>query len=468
MTAHTGATKPGNRDWTQETSVSPRSGEDATGSADLLAELGAAPLGRFHVKLGLFISLILLFDGYDLYNAAYIVHDVASSWQLTRVGMGLLLSSGLAGFAIGSTLSGFLSDRFGRRTVLLLGSWSSGAMSLVIALGAHDLASYIPLRVVMGIALGLLMPVAVTYVNEVAPARIANLFTTWFFSLGWLAGASSAGFIAAWLLPHHGWRSLYYVGALMLPASALFRLLPESPHFLASQARWSELKALMSSIRPEHDSRYASMLNMTAAAPLRQPRSLSLLLSRTFLPRSICYWLAGALSLFSAYGLSSWLPAIMLQRGENVSTSFAYGSMLAASAAFGGLITAALADALRDRRSVITISYLLGAIAVLALSRANGRLWISLAVISAGMFVVGSQIMLNNIVATSYPTEMRGTGIGVFLGVSRVGAMLGPSIAGLIQQWSGGYDMMFVAIGATVLSTGALVFGVAPGKRKTP
>ncbi|NIF40822.1 MFS transporter [Burkholderia sp. Tr-862] len=425
------------------------------------------PLGRFHIRLGLLISLILLFDGYDLYNAAYIVHDVAASWQLTRTDMGFLLSSGLAGFAIGSTASGFLSDRFGRRTVLLLGCWASGVMSLAIALTAHNLASYIPLRITMGIALGLLMPVAVTYVNEVTPTRVANLFTTWFFSLGWLAGASSAGFIAAWLLPHYGWQCLYYVGALMLPVSVIFHLLPESPHFLASRSRWDELKTLLSKIRPEHASRYASLNPIPPAASPRRSLSLSLLLSSEYLPRSICYWFAGAFSLFSAYGLSAWLPTIMLQRGENLSASFAYGSLLAAAAAVGGLITAVIADALRDRRSVISVSYVLGAIAIVALANVKGHLWLGAAVASAGMFVVGSQIMLNNIVATSYPTEMRGTAVGVFLGVSRLGAMLGPSVAGMIQQWSGGYDVMFVTVGGTILATAALVFGAAPGTSKS-
>ncbi len=430
----------------------------------MLAELGMAPLGRFHIRLGLLISLILLFDGYDLYNAAYIVHDVAASWQLTRTDMGFLLSSGLAGFAIGSTVSGFLSDRFGRRRVLLLGCWASGAMSLAIALTAHNLASYIPLRILMGIALGLLMPVAVTYVNEVTPKRVANLFTTWFFSLGWLAGASSAGFIAAWLLPHYGWQCLYYVGALMLPVSVIFHFLPESPHFLASRSRWDELKTLMSKIRPEHAARYASIQTTLPTVRPRRPLSLPLLFSRAYLPRSVCYWLAGAFSLFSAYGLSAWLPTIMLQRGENLSSSFAYGSLLAASAAVGGLITAIIADTLRDRRIVITVSYVFGAIAIIAIANVKDHVWIAVSVSAAGMFVVGSQIMLNNIVATSYPTEMRGTGVGVFLGVSRFGAMLGPSIAGLIQQWSGGYERMFVVIGATILSTAALVLCVAPGK----
>jgi len=93
------------------------------GRIDVRQELEDAPLGGFHVRLGILISLILLFDGYDLYNSAYIVHYVAGPWGLSPTRIGIMLSSGLAGFAAGSAVSGLLGDRFGRRSILLLGCW---------------------------------------------------------------------------------------------------------------------------------------------------------------------------------------------------------------------------------------------------------------------------------------------------------------------------------------------------------
>ena len=67
---------------------------------DVRQELEEARLGRFHIRLGILISLILLFDGYDLYNSAYIVHYVTGPWGLSPVRIGVMLSSGLAGFAL--------------------------------------------------------------------------------------------------------------------------------------------------------------------------------------------------------------------------------------------------------------------------------------------------------------------------------------------------------------------------------
>ena len=101
---------------------------------------------------------------------------------------------------------------------------------------------------------------------------------------------------------------------------------------------------------------------------------------------------------------------------------------------------------------------------VALLAWATDRTTTLIAVAGAGAFVVGSQIVLNNLVAAAYPTEMRGTGVGVFLGLSRIGAMFGPAVAGVLQQWSGGPGIMFAAIGAAVLTTAMLVLTVGPSQ----
>jgi AAHS family 4-hydroxybenzoate transporter-like MFS transporter len=206
------------------------------------------------------------------------------------------------------------------------------------------------------------------------------------------------------------------------------------------------------------------MGEFAAGGTLSHKSPLGRLLAQDYRLRTLSFWAAGALSLFAAYGLSGWLPTIMLKRGENLSSSFAYGSLFAGMAVAGGLIAGFAADRVGDRRKVLALSYLLGAAMVGLLAWATDRTTTLLAVAGAGAFVVGSQMVLNNLVASAYPTEMRGTGVGVFLGLSRVGAMFGPAVAGLLQQWSGGPGIMFVAIGAAVLMTATLVLTVGPSQ----
>lgn len=427
---------------------------------DLLETMQAAPLSPFHISLAILLALILWFDGYDLYNAAYIVHDVAPLWHLSPSQVGVLLSCGLAGFALGSVVSGLFGDRMGRRSVLVAGVWGAGLMSLAIGLFANDLSTFIGLRFVMGVALGLLMPIAITYINEIAPRKVSNVFTIGFFSLGWIGGATCSGFIAAWLTPRYGWHSLYLFGGLAIALGlALQFALPESVSFLGSRGRWDEVRAQLARFWPARAEEFRQAA-LVAPEPASRAGSLGALLSPRFRNKTLCFWGMGALSLFSSYGLSGWLPTILIARGENLTSSFAFGSLLVFASAFGSLLTGFAADRIGSRRLAMSVAWLLGAaaIAVLAQGGHGSIFWI---VAVAGMFVIGTQTVLNNLVAVSYPTEIRGTGVGVFLGVGRVGAMCGPAISGILQQKTGGPGMMFVVLGAALVVAAVLAFFVS-------
>ncbi|VVD89947.1 glucose transporter [Pandoraea iniqua] len=428
---------------------------------DVRDTLQAAPLGAYHFKLAILLALILLFDGYDLYNAAYIVHDVASLWHMSPSQIGVLLSCGLAGFAAGSAVSGLFSDRIGRRRVLLTGIWLAGLFSLAIALFAHDLTTFIALRFVMGISLGLLMPVAVTYINEIAPKRSANVFTIVFFTCGWIGGATASGFIAAWLIPQYGWQSMYFVGALSVVLALVLQfVLPESVSFLASRGHQDAVRAQLTRLWPARAAEFANAVFTSPDAGVKAG-SVAALFSGAFRRQTFCFWAMGALSLFSSYGLSGWLPTIMLKRGENLSTSFAYGSLLVFASAFGSLICGVVADRIGNRRLAMSLAWLAGAAAIGVLAVATGGKVTFLGIVVAGMFVIGTQTVLNNLVAVSYPTEIRSTAVGLYLGIARVGAMCGPAIAGVLQQATGGAGAMFVVLGAALVSAAALVFLVA-------
>lgn len=431
---------------------------------DLRETLQAAPLGAYHFRLAILLALILWYDGFDLYNASYIVHDVTPAWHLSPSQIGLLLSCGLGGFAIGSAVSGLFGDRFGRRRVILPGVWVSSAMSLAIALFAHDLSSFVVLRFIMGLALGLLMPMCVTYINEIAPKRSNNVFTIGFFSLGWIGGATCSGFIAAWLMPRFGWQSMYFTGALAMALAVVLQfVLPESIAFLASRNRMDEVRTQLTRFWPARAADFRTA-EVVVPAPTVKAGSFRALFAVRFRRQTLCFWAMGALSLFSSYGLSGWLPTILLKRGENLSHSFAYGSLLVFASAFGSLLSGFVADRTGNRRLTMSIAWLLGASAIgmLALLENVQVFWI---IVIAGMFVIGTQTVLNNLVAVSYPTEIRSTGVGVFFGIARFGAMCGPAISGVLQQATGGPGAMFSVLAASLVTAAVLVFLVERPER---
>src|SRR5438477_12171690 len=226
---------------------------------DVHEELADAKAGAFHWRLGAIMGLLTLFDGYDTFNPAYVIHYVAGPWGLKAGQAGLLISSGLVGFLLGAALHGVAADRFGRRGTLLAGLWITSVFTLLTALLANSFLSFCALRLLTGLGLGVLLPLATTYINELAPRRVANTFALWGVALGWAAGGTLAGVVGVFLTPVFGWKVLYWIGSLsFLLLPFLHAQLPESPKFLVLKGRTGEIKALLGKLRPDRAALYAS------------------------------------------------------------------------------------------------------------------------------------------------------------------------------------------------------------------
>src|SRR3984893_12083484 len=234
-------------------------GEMTSQAINVHQELADAKAGAFHWRLGAIMGLLTLFDGYDTFNPAYVIHYVAGPWGLKAGQAGLLISSGPGGFLLGAALHGVAADRFGRRGTLLTGLWITSIFTLMTAVFADSFVSFCGLRLLTGLGLGVLLPLATTYINELAPRRVANTFALWGVALGWAAGGTLAGIVGVFATPALGWQSLYWIGSLsFLLLPFMHRILPESPKFLAIQGRVAEIRDMLSKLRPERADVYAS------------------------------------------------------------------------------------------------------------------------------------------------------------------------------------------------------------------
>src|SRR5437879_2268083 len=144
---------------------------------DLHDELAEAKVGKFHWRLGAMMGLLTLYDGYDTFNPAYVIHYVAKPWGLQAGQAGLLISSGLVGFLIGAAIHGIIADRLGRRGTLLGGLWITSIFTLLTATLADSFASFCLLRILTGVGLGVLLTLPTTYINDLQPRQVRNTST---------------------------------------------------------------------------------------------------------------------------------------------------------------------------------------------------------------------------------------------------------------------------------------------------
>jgi MFS family permease len=424
---------------------------------DVHEELADAKAGAFHWRLGAIMGLLTLFDGYDTFNPAYVIHYVAGPWGLKAGQAGLLISSGLVGFLLGAAVHGVAADRFGRRGTLLAGLWITSIFTLLTALLANSFASFCALRLLTGLGLGVLLPLATTYINELAPRRVANTFALWGVALGWAAGGTLAGVVGVFATPALGWQSLYWIGSLsFLLLPFMHWMLPESPKFLALQGRVGEIRDMLARLRPDRAHIYASATIAADTNPAPGNLVLELLQPR-YRRTTLAIWATAFLSLFCIFGLSGWIPTVMIQRGETFATSFGFGALMQVMSFIGGIALGHLVDRCGHNRGLLGLWWGLGGCAVLTLVFLNDHVVNVTCVAAAGFFIIGAQFVLNNFTAAAYETNVRATAVGMELSVGRVGAILGPFVAGALQQTYQSSLPMFVSIGLAALAAGGII-----------
>jgi MFS family permease len=424
---------------------------------DVHEELAEAKPGAFHLRLGAMMGLLTLFDGYDTFNPAYVIHYVAGPWGLKAGQAGLLISSGLVGFLLGAAIHGVAADRFGRRGTLLAGLWVTSIFTLLTALFANSFATFCTLRLLTGLGLGVLLPLATTYINELAPRRVANTFALWGVALGWAAGGTLAGVVGVFATPSWGWQSLYWIGSLSFLLLPFMHLtLPESPKFLVMEGRVAEIRQMLAKLRPERAQIYASAA--IAADTNRASGNLILeLLQPRYRRTTLAIWATAFLSLFCIFGLSGWIPTVMIARGETFAASFGFGALMQIMSFVGAIALGHLVDRFGHHRGLLGLWWGLGGCAVLTLAFMNDHLVNVTCVAAAGFFIIGAQFVLNNFTAAAYETNVRATAVGMELGVGRVGAILGPFVAGALQQNYQSSLPMFLAIGLAALAAGGII-----------
>ena len=433
---------------------------------DVREEIAKAPIGPYHRLIAVLIWMVVFFDGYDTFNPAYVIHYVTKPWHLLPSQAGFLVSSGLIGFMIGSLVQGIFSDRYGRRAVLLTALWIATVFSLATAVFANSFWSFCEFRFLTGIGLGALLPIGVTYVNEYAPRRLANTFSTWSWAFGWATGGVVASAVGILLTPTLGWQALYYAASLSVVLVVVCHfVLPESLQFAAMRGQTQDIAAILSRLNPSRASFYTSPgVEFVFPEPRDQPASISLLLSDRYRRTTLAVWAAAFCILFGIFGLTGWVPTAMMQRGETFAVSFGFGALIQIMAFVGSLACGFYADRTREPRAAMVIWWLGGAVSVGTLAFVNFHVLNIILVGAAGFCVLGGQNILNNFTAASYDTEVRGTAVGMMLGVGRLGGILGPFVTGWLLQLHMGSSGLFAAIStAVLLGAGAILFA-RPGR----
>ncbi len=202
--------------------------------------------------LSLVAALGGLLFGYDTAVISGAIELMRAHFDLDAVQKGWATACTLLGCALGAALAGFLSDRWGRRNMLIL----SGVLFLGSALGTAlpgSLTGFVVFRVLCGLGIGAASMTSPMYIAEISPARIrGRMVSVNQFAI--VSGMLLVYFVncyigqqgdAAWR-EASAWRWMF--GSEAVPAVLLLALLffvPETPRFLVAKGRVQEARRIL-------------------------------------------------------------------------------------------------------------------------------------------------------------------------------------------------------------------------------
>lgn len=397
-------------------------------------------------------------DGFDVLAISFASPGIAAEWGINRAALGIVLSMELFGMAAGSVLLGNLTDRFGRRPMILL-CLVMMAIGMLLVTTASTIPQLCAWRLFTGLGIGGMLAATNAAAAEHANDRNRDLCVS-FMAIGYPIGAVLGGIVVAQLLKHGDWRSVFYLGgsATILFVPIVWFLLPETVPFLCKKRGEGSLAQLNRTLaRLGHASVTTFPTFRAKAAGSIQDLFGGALLITTFLVT-----LAYFAHITTFYFILKWVPKIVVDMG--FAPSSAAGVLVWANV--GGAVGGAVLGLLTRRMSLrwLAIAALTGSVLTVSwFGRGSSDLrHLSTVVAIAGFFTNAGVVAIYAILAQAFPTELRATGTGFAIGIGRAGAALSPIIAGLLFQ--AGIGLQGVAI---AMACGALIAAVAIGLMRT-
>lgn len=431
---------------------------------DVRAHINGRSMSGYQWLLLVLCFLIITTDGIDVAIMGFLAPAITKEWGISRAAFGVVMSAAPIGLAIGALLIGPLSDRYGRKKLLMGAVAWFGTFSVLCSL-ANDVVTLSLLRFLTGLGLGAAMPNTTTLLSEYIPEKSRGTLLAIMFT-GFNLGSALVGFGAAAILPDYGWRNVLLVGGLIPLACLPFYLwlVPESVRFLVVRKYPSE--RIARTLRRVVGSDVPDTATFTVSEQAVQGAPTRALLSPDYRKITLSLWVTYFMGLMVIYLLSGWLPTLIkdaglpIERAANITALFQLGGTV------GALVVGYLMDRWTPNK-VIAFAYVGGAALILFLASGSVESSMFAAfVLLAGFCMSGAQTGLNAFAPSCYPTAVRATGVSWMQGMGRFGSIFGSFAGGVMLSMGWGFSAVIaiLAVPATIAALSIVFTRLAPRK----
>lgn len=408
-----------------------------------------AQLKAIHWRVSLLSALIIIFDGYDLVIYGVALPKLMVEWQIDTITAGFLGSIALFGMMFGAIIFGSLSDKletygFSRKKLIILCICLFSSFTFLCGYASNP-QSFGIFRFLAGLGLGGVMPNVIALMTEYAPKKLRATLVSLMFS-GYAVGGMCSALLGMWLVPQFGWKIMFLLGGVpLLLIPMIWLLLPESIDYLVRRKKNEKAFQVLKQIDSSLTYNAQTQISLHHENQTTSKTPVKDLFSEGRGPITLLFWGSVFMALVLVYALGNWLPKLMVEAGYDLSTSLVF--LLALN--IGGMLGAIGGGYLADRfnlAKVLCTLFFSGAIALFLLSYSLPTFVLYICIAIAGAASIGGQILLLAYMSQFYSSNIRATGLGMALGVGRLGAILGPILCGWLLSLSLPINYNFIAL----------------------
>lgn len=429
------------------------------------ARLDRLPLSSFHRRILMLIGIGMFFDGFDVYVAATVLGATLKTGFSTLAQNAQFVSVTFVGMMLGSFITGFLGDRYGRRFTYQANLIIFGLASVAAAF-APSMLVLILLRGVMGLGLGAELVVGYAAMTEFVPPQargkwVGALSVFVVTSLPFSALASTL------IIPRSSWRAMFVLAGLGgLMVWYLRKALPESPRWLESVGRTGEAEAIMKSIEEEVFREPGPLPPPPLSKPGPPTRTVAALLNPALWPRLVVGMVTLIVANTLIYGFVTWLPTFFVTQGRSIASSFLYSFLISAGAPVGSAIGTLTADSWGRKPVIIGASVMTILIGGVYPFIAKPTLLLATGFALVVSIYIQVTLLFAIYVPELFPTDVRMRAAGICNTAGRAATMITPFFVVALLRSYGIAGVLGMIIGLLVAQIiVVLLFGVEPRKR---
>ena len=399
----------------------------------------------------------------DRVNLSIAAGSIADAYNLTDVQLGPVFSALVAGYALFQTVGGYLADRFGPRRVLTAGVVWWGIFTALTALVPADIAGalflFIAVRFLLGAGEAVIYPAANQFIARWIPVRERGIANGWIFA-GVGAGAGLTPPLITYFMIHYGWRSSFWVCAVIgFAAGAVWFLAARDTPSEHPRVSAAELSSIQSGLTLSTQDSGESLVPWKRVVRSREVWAIT-----------ISYFCYG----YVAWIFFSWFYRYLAKvRGLNLKASAFYSMLPFLAMLVCCLIGGAVNDRLTKWRGPR-----LGRCGLAAIAMAVAGIFIALGsqvqgVRLASVVLAGGAgaLYLSQSSFWAVTADIAGASAGSVSGFMNMGGQIGGALTGSLTPWIAahyGWTASFLVAGGLSVLGGLTWLLVDPVKVLTP